>query len=74
MSPARSISHDSLAGDAAAHGRCQGVVGPDLLDSLPVSERETRIYTGTGDDGTLVVVTHDRTFLDAIEPTRELAL
>ena len=25
-------------------------------------------------DGTLVVVTHDRTFLEAIEPTRELAL
>ena len=39
------------------------------LEAVEQLEQALRSY-----DGTLVVVTHDRTFLDAIEPTRELAL
>ena len=39
------------------------------LEAVEQLEQALRAY-----DGTLVVVTHDRTFLDAIEPTRELAL
>ncbi len=39
------------------------------LEAVEQLEQALRGY-----DGTLVVVTHDRTFLDAIEPTRELAL
>jgi ATPase subunit of ABC transporter with duplicated ATPase domains len=39
------------------------------LEAVEQLEMALRHY-----DGTLVVVTHDRSFLDAIEPTRELAL
>jgi len=39
------------------------------LEAVEQLEQALRLY-----DGTLVVVTHDRTFLNAIEPTRELAL
>ena len=39
------------------------------LEAVEQLERALREY-----DGTLVVVTHDRAFLDAIEPTRELSL
>jgi ATPase subunit of ABC transporter with duplicated ATPase domains len=39
------------------------------LEAVEQLEQALRAY-----DGTLVVVTHDRTFLDAIEPTRELTL
>jgi ATPase subunit of ABC transporter with duplicated ATPase domains len=39
------------------------------LEAVEQLEAALRHY-----DGTLVVVTHDRSFLDAIEPTRELAL
>jgi ATPase subunit of ABC transporter with duplicated ATPase domains len=39
------------------------------LEAVEQLEQALRAY-----DGTLVVVTHDRTFLEAIEPTRELAL
>ena len=41
------------------------------LDLEAVEQLEMALH---GYDGTLVVVTHDRRFLDAIEPTRELAL
>jgi len=41
------------------------------LDLEAVEQLEMALH---GYDGTLVVVTHDRSFLDAIEPTRELAL
>ena len=39
------------------------------LEAVEQLEQALRAY-----DGTLVVVTHDRTFLDAVEPTRELQL
>jgi len=39
------------------------------LEAVEQLEQALRSY-----DGTLVIVTHDRTFLDAIEPTRELQL
>jgi ATPase subunit of ABC transporter with duplicated ATPase domains len=39
------------------------------LEAVEQLEQALRAY-----DGTLVVVTHDRTFLEAIEPTRELSL
>ena len=39
------------------------------LEAVEQLEQALRAY-----DGTLVVVTHDRTFLDAVEPTRELTL
>jgi ATPase subunit of ABC transporter with duplicated ATPase domains len=39
------------------------------LEAVEQLEAALRDY-----DGTLVVVTHDRAFLDAIEPTRELQL
>ena len=41
------------------------------LDLEAVEQLEAALRTY---DGTLVVVTHDRRFLDAIEPTGELAL
>ena len=41
------------------------------LDLEGVEQLELGLH---GYDGTLVVVTHDRSFLDAIEPTWELAL
>ena len=41
------------------------------LDLEAVEQLETALHAY---DGTLVVVSHDRSFLDAIEPTRELTL
>ncbi len=41
------------------------------LDLEAIEQLEMALH---GYDGTLVVVTHDRSFLDAIEPTRELVL
>ena len=41
------------------------------LDLEAVEQLETALHAF---DGTLVVVSHDRSFLDAIEPTRELTL
>ena len=41
------------------------------LDLEAVEQLEAALR---GYDGTLVVVTHDRAFLDAIEPTRQLPL
>jgi ATPase subunit of ABC transporter with duplicated ATPase domains len=41
------------------------------LDLEAVEQLETALRAY---DGTLVVVSHDRSFLEAIEPTRELAL